>query len=261
MAATITRRLDGYDYINISLLAAVVIISATIIWKLVAIVDADKAIRAEEASRKIVAQDALTANNDLSEEMTGALVQRCERTAGYSAAGLSICSGFLSTAKYYQSARNFLAAYNDAVSLRLGSSNFSLTEKAYRKALDDPGLAQSETEWRSRVWEGIAYSQFKSGDLKEARKSAAQAVALDPYSEFAGATSLKIACTSLESASSVKTEYFRLFKQLMQHLSEMKTRKANLGIRNARLEVEYLQRDAELYHLCAYADLSSESVR
>ena len=248
-------KLDRLDYINIGLLLLVIIMSGAIIAKLIATIDADKVQRAEQDTRKIIARDAFIASNDFTANVFDSLAARCKNSAKYGEAGLNICSGFNSYSVSYRGARDFLAKYNDAVSLRLTSNDYPAIEAAYRTIVT-PNLKDMGREWTSRIYEGIAYAEMKQGKFTDAKQMAGEAVKLDPYSEFAGATSIKLACVQSRPATEVQAAYDNLQTRLKDRQNEtIGLKDAKLLQRNSRLERTYLENDTELYSMCSHAGL------
>lgn len=106
--------------------------------------------------------------------------------------------------------------------------------------------------WKARVWEGLAYSDYRLGNLDQARVEAERAYGLDRRSAFAGLTRLKIGCSAKETNSRIRDQFAALKRDLQE---SARNPIPPMDKTYAGYELGYFDRDAELGTVCAYANL------
>lgn len=111
-------------------------------------------------------------------------------------------------------------------------------------------------EWLAIALEGIAYSQLKLNQPREASATISEAASLDPSSALVGITALKLRCVQGADTGTVRSEFSDLGRRLDQMMARTsRLPPDNIERRNARLERQLLEQDSELYLLCDYANL------
>ena len=115
--------------------------------------------------------------------------------------------------------------------------------------------------WLARALEGVAYSQLKLRNLREAEAAIAKAQPLDPNSAIVGITALKVACAQQSEPELVQKEYAGLNQRLEARVASLSNNAGAIPIalRNAKLEIDLVEQDEELYNLCGYAGVTTVS--
>ena len=151
----------------------------------------------------------------------------------------------------------FLAAYAGVTAQRAAAddpADFATVRSAYealRPQLSrevDPGR-----QWAARVEEGIAYSDYRAGNLDLAEQEANRAWTLDDRSAFVGLTRLKIACATRQPAERIR-ELHAAQRRLLEE--SIRNPRAGMDPTYARLELGYYSSDPELELACSYAKLA-----
>lgn len=141
--------------------------------------------------------------------------------------------------------------------MRAKYENMRAKYRAILQALDGSQETPFKASWRALAEEGVAYASMKLGHLSEAQTLIRDAVESNPNDGGAGVTALKIMCVRRRPANRVRVEFSALLRRLDARVAA--TPPGNEDGRNARLERELFPRDAELYHLCGYANLRRPS--
>ena len=220
---------------------------------------------AQRRAQLLVLEDALVANNDLLAGF-GSVSELIDSLCGTGRTGaprvriadlpgatdlLNRCSRARSS---MSGSMEFVRNYSTVAARRAtadSDAEFRSLARAYRELHQQYGASES-AGWQSRLVEGLAYAQYRLGNLPPAEQTARQAMSLDPNSAFAALTALKISCNRDAPAVQIRNRY-------TEHLGRLRTVAANSppGIvrRYADLEVHYFQSDPELAVVCDYARL------
>lgn len=154
------------------------------------------------------------------------------------------------------SSGEFVAAYAATAAERANAASASDWARVRDSYAALPALLAPGTDpgqlWAARVQEGIAYADYRRGNLGQAAGEADQALALDPRSAFAALTSLKIACAQAQPAGRIQALYAEQRQMLVE---SAKNPTAPMDKRYAGYELGYFDEDAELRDVCAYAKL------
>jgi tetratricopeptide (TPR) repeat protein len=126
--------------------------------------------------------------------------------------------------------------------------DFAQIGRAYASLLERARSIGLAGEWQARMLEGIAYSEYRSGRLREAVNHVSEAIRLDPASPTAASTALKIACRGPMPATSVRQRYAESLNRIRRPGPTDEPRAIDENVRD-------FAEDPELRLECADADL------
>lgn len=213
---------------------------------------------AQKQSQLFVVNDALVTNLHAVEMLGQAardVEEICAAQRPASGPGRSLCT----LAKLsHGAAGRFLAAYARATALRASAespSDFAAVKAEYialRPILSpdlDPGR-----QWAARVEEGVAYADYRLGNLDQAQQQVGNAAEIDDRSAFVRLTALKIACAKGAPATDVRRMYTTALRSLEESVASPRR---GMNQHYARLELGYFTQDPELQFVCKYVGLPS----
>ena len=215
---------------------------------------------ARKQAQLLVVGDALTTNQDLAAmagDASATVARACanQQSDGPQVRALCALSQWASG-----SFGRFLAAYAGVAAKRVAATSpgewgqVAADYRALQPLLsrnDDPGQ-----QWAARIAEGVAYADYRRGDLDQARAGAERAAQLDGRSAFVGLTRLKIACAQRRPEEQVRELYSRQRAALEESIENPA---AGMDSKYARLELDYFDRDNELRVMCDYAGIPAAS--
>ncbi len=211
---------------------------------------------AERQAQLLVVSDALIANQDQVDMVgrsTREVAKNCARPELLTAPMRALCAvnEWVSS-----SSGQFVPAYAQATVVRASAaspSDWNEVKSRYQalKSLLEPGVSGHDL-WAARIEEGIAYSDYRLGNLNEASSGIERALLLDDRSAFVGLTRLKVGC----ARKLPKEEIAKLYSDHRRNLEEsVKNPKPPMDKRYAGFERGYFDRDPEYRIVCAYAEL------
>jgi hypothetical protein len=211
--------------------------------------DLDLARRQAQAA---VLQDALVANEDVASGLARA-ASACppprERIGEeWTTTALNLCSLIDVTANSFT---DFLGRYTSVTGQRSIAESppaFQSLRLRYEALLAPANRLPNRNPWLARVYEGIAYSNYRFGNLEGARAAIDRASQLNSGSALVELTALKIACAQGHSRAQVDERYASQLSRLRRTIREAASAGARIF---AERELRYFRNDRERPLVCA----------
>ncbi len=211
---------------------------------------------AQKQAQLLVLNDALTTNVEAATmlgEASETVEEICAQQGPVAGPGRSLCTLARLTSGTYG---RFLISYARVAAQRAAAENpsdFAALKSDYAKLrpLLSPQL-DAGGQWSARIDEGLAYAEYRLGNLHQAQQQVKRAAARDDRSAFVWLTALKIACEKETPPAEVRRMHEAALQALQSSVAEPRR---GMNERYARLELDYFREDPELKLVCEYAGL------